>query len=66
MYAFLGVSALILLLTLPPGAPLRDPVTGSIIGNTPFMDSLIFIISLMFLIAGIGYGISAKTDEGKH
>ncbi|MFN8482320.1 MAG: AbgT family transporter [Anaerolineae bacterium] len=64
MYAFLGVLALILLLTLPPGAPLRHPETGAIIGATPFMDSLIFIISLMFLIAGIGYGIGAKTLKG--
>ena len=47
-----------------PGAPLRDPETGSIIGNTPFMDSLIFIITLFFLIAGIGYGIGAKTLQG--
>ena len=39
-----------LLLTVPPGAPLRDPETGDIIGNTPFMDSLIFIITMIFLV----------------
>ena len=49
------------LLTLPPGAPLRDPLTGDIIGTTPFMDSLLFIISMTFLISGIGYGIGAGT-----
>ncbi|MCB0043361.1 MAG: AbgT family transporter, partial [Caldilinea sp.] len=64
LYGFLGILVLVLLLTLPPGAPLRDPETGSIIGNTPFMDSLIFIITLFFLIAGIGYGIGAKTLQG--
>ncbi|MFN8471134.1 MAG: AbgT family transporter [Anaerolineae bacterium] len=64
LYFFLGVLAVVLALTLPPGAPLRHPETGAIIGNTPFMDSLIFIISLMFLIAGIGYGIGAKTLSG--
>lgn len=64
LYAFLGITALILLFTLPPGAPLRDPVTGRIVGNTPFMSSLIFIISLMFLISGIGYGIGASTVKG--
>ena len=53
--------ALVLLLTLPSGAPLRDPATGAIIGNTPFMASLIFIITLFFLLAGIGYGLGAKT-----
>jgi aminobenzoyl-glutamate transport protein len=56
--AFLG---LVLLLTLPPGAPLRDPETGDIIGTTPFMDSLLFIISMTFLVAGIAYGRGART-----
>jgi aminobenzoyl-glutamate transport protein len=51
----------ILALTLPPGAPLRNPVTGSIVGNSPFMDSLIVIISLLFLAAGLGYGRGART-----
>jgi aminobenzoyl-glutamate transport protein len=56
LVAFLGFVALVLVLTLPPGAPLRDPVTGEVIGNTPFMDSLLFIIAMSFLIAGIAYG----------
>jgi len=61
LYAFLGMVVFILLLTLPPGAPLRDPQTGAIIGNTPFMDSLIFMISLIFLVCGIAYGRGAQT-----
>jgi aminobenzoyl-glutamate transport protein len=61
VYATLGVVALIALLTLPPGAPLRDPQTGAIIGVSPFMDSLIFMISLIFLVAGVGYGVGAGT-----
>jgi aminobenzoyl-glutamate transport protein len=63
-YALFGVLAvllIVLLATLPPGAPLRDPQTGDIIGATPFMDSLLFIIVLFFLAAGIGYGIGAKS-----
>lgn len=63
LYFFLGFLALVLLITLPSGAPLRDPATGAIVGNTPFMNSLIFIITLMFLFAGIGYGIGAKTIQ---
>jgi aminobenzoyl-glutamate transport protein len=59
--AFLG---LVLLITLPPGAPLRDPETGNIIGTTPFMDSLLFIITMTFLIAGVGYGRGAGTFTG--
>lgn len=61
LFAFLGAVAVILLLTLPPGAPLRHPETGAVIGVSPFMDSLIFIITLVFLVAGIGFGIGAKT-----
>ncbi len=53
--------AFILLLTLPSGAPLRDPETGAIIGATPFMDSLLFIITILFLLAGIAYGRGANT-----
>jgi aminobenzoyl-glutamate transport protein len=61
LYALLGFVAVIVLLTAPPGAPLRDPVDGSIVGNTPFMDSLIFIVTLVFLAAGLGFGIGART-----
>lgn len=61
LYGFLGLVVLIGLITVPPGAPLRDPETGSIIGNTPFMDSLLFIITMAFLVAGVFYGIGAKT-----
>ncbi len=49
------------LLTFPPGAPLRDSATGAIIGTSPFMDSLIVIITLVFLGAGLGYGRGAGT-----
>jgi aminobenzoyl-glutamate transport protein len=58
--------AFVLAITLPPGAPLRDPDTGDIIGVTPFMDSLLFIISMSFLLAGIGYGIGARTFTGSN
>ena len=57
----LGVAVVIALLTAPPGAPLRDPSTGNIIGNTPFMASLVFVISLAFLVCGLGYGRGART-----
>jgi aminobenzoyl-glutamate transport protein len=61
LWGFLIGLAIVLVFTLPPGAPLRDPVTGDIVGTTPFMNSLIFIISLLFLTAGIGYGRAAGT-----
>lgn len=57
-YALIGGLALILLMTLPPGAPLRSPAPGA---GSPLMDSLIFIITLLFLFMGIAYGRGAKT-----
>ena len=61
LYALLGVVAVVALLTLPPGAPLHHPATGAIVGNSPFMDSLIVLIMLVFLVTGVAYGIGAQT-----
>lgn len=60
-YALLGTLVLFALLTLPPGAPLRNPETGAIVGRSPFMDSLIVVIAAVFLAMGAAYGIGAKT-----
>ncbi|ACQ80856.1 AbgT putative transporter [Beutenbergia cavernae DSM 12333] len=60
----LAVVVGVLALSLPPGAPLRDPATGDLIGTTPFMASLIFIISLAFLLCGIAFGRGAGTLKG--
>ncbi len=59
--AFFLVFGFIMLLTLPPGAPLRNPETGAIIGQSPFMGSLIVSISLVFMVCGIAYGRAAGT-----
>ncbi|MBR0695527.1 AbgT family transporter [Bradyrhizobium lablabi] len=59
--ALLGVVILFLLLTLPSGAPLRNPETGILIGNSPFMNGLIGVIMVLFLATGIAYGMGAKT-----
>ncbi len=59
--AVLAVLAVIAALTLPSGAPLRNPETGDIVGDSPFMSSLIVIISAAFLAAGIAYGRAVGT-----
>jgi aminobenzoyl-glutamate transport protein len=64
LWATLGVVAVIALLTAIPGAPLRNPETGSVIGDSPFMDSLIVIIAVIFFAAGLGYGHGAGTIKG--
>jgi aminobenzoyl-glutamate transport protein len=40
---------------------LRNPDTGELIGNSPFMNGLIALIMLIFLVAGWTYGIGAGT-----
>ena len=59
-----AVLVVIALLTALPDAPLRNPVTGDIIGDSPFMDSLIVIIMLIFYAAGYAYGRGAGTISG--
>jgi aminobenzoyl-glutamate transport protein len=56
------ISLIVLLsLTLPAEAPLRNPETGAVMGSSPFMDGLIFIITSVFFLAGLAYGIGART-----
>src|SRR5215469_1007240 len=61
LYALVASIVVIALLTFPPGAPLRDQETGAIVGNSPFMSSLIVQMMLVFLAIGAAYGIGAKT-----
>ena len=63
-FALIGLIALVVVfgfLTLPSGAPLRNPDTGELIGNSPFMNGLIAFIMLAFLVTGWAYGIGAGT-----
>ena len=64
VYYLLVAIAIVSALTFIPGAPLRNPETGEIFGNSPFMSSLLFIISMLFLAAGLGYGRGAKSLTG--
>lgn len=61
LWAFLAVAAVIALLALIPGAPLNGANGGS-----PFLDSIIFIITLLFLASGIGFGYGAGTLKGSN
>lgn len=56
LLAFLAVMVIMLL----PGGVLRNPETDEIL-KSPFMDSIIIIISLAFFIPGVAFGIGAKT-----
>lgn len=54
---FLGIVAFALLI-VPTGAPLRAEDGGII--QSPFMDSLVPIIAILFFIPGLFYGIATK------
>jgi aminobenzoyl-glutamate transport protein len=64
VYYLLVALAIVSALTFIPDAPLRNPDTGEIFGSSPFMSSLLFIISMLFLAAGLGYGRGAKSLTG--
>jgi aminobenzoyl-glutamate transport protein len=59
-YAFLAFIAFILVLVIPPQGILRDPEKFTIIPS-PFIDGIVFIIALAFLIPGVVYGKVAGT-----
>jgi aminobenzoyl-glutamate transport protein len=61
LYGLIGLIAVFALLTVPSWAPLRNPLTGELIGNSPFMNGLIALIVLLFLVTGWAYGIGAGT-----
>lgn len=63
LLAMVGFVIAICWLTLPAAAPLRNPETGSLVGRSPFMDSLVFLIMLAFLLTGLAYGLGAKTIQ---
>jgi len=64
LWGLIGTLAVFALLTMVPGAPLRNPETGSIFYDSPFMNGLIVFIAALFLVVGAAYGIGAGTIKG--
>ena len=60
-WGLLATLAVFVLLSLPRGAPLRNPETGGLLGDSPFMNGLIVFIAVVFLVAGAAYGFGART-----
>jgi aminobenzoyl-glutamate transport protein len=57
-----GIFALIVvLLTAPPWGPLRNPETGSLVVESPFLRGLIPILFVMFAVPGYFYGRAVGT-----
>jgi len=51
----------ICMLLIPKTGILRNQETGSILNNSPFINSIVIIIALLFFVIGVAYGIGAKT-----
>ncbi|WP_245601891.1 AbgT family transporter [Hamadaea tsunoensis] len=64
LWGFLVVFVILLLMTVPSWGILRNPKTGSLVEDSPLMDSLIFLIMLIFLVCGLAYGYGAGTLKG--
>jgi aminobenzoyl-glutamate transport protein len=63
-WALLAVLMVFGLLAIPPGAPLRNPETGALLGDSPFMSGLITFVAAAFLVTGAAYGVGARTLKG--
>ncbi len=61
--AFLVFALAIVALTVPPGAPLRNPETGSLVVESPFLRGLIPILFVMFALPGYFYGRAVGTIQ---
>lgn len=59
-YSLLAFIIFILALLLPPQGVLRNPETSAIIPS-PFIDGIVFLIAIAFLIPAIAYGKAAGT-----
>jgi aminobenzoyl-glutamate transport protein len=65
--AFVLFIVAILAMVVPYNGILRNPTDHTILGHSPFMDGIVPIIMLFFLIPGIAYGMAAgtiKNDKG--
>ncbi len=63
-FAGIGLVAVLILFalgTFGTNAPLRNPETGALIGDSPLMNGLIAVIMVVFLVAGAAYGFGAGT-----
>lgn len=59
--ALLLAMIVVALLALPENGILRNAKTGSLIEDSPLMNGIVPIITILFLIPGVVYGIVAKT-----
>ncbi|WP_294344671.1 AbgT family transporter [uncultured Clostridium sp.] len=61
LISFLAIVIVVLFMTVPTNGILRSEAGELITAGSPFMDSIVVIILLVFIVPGIAYGIGAKT-----
>lgn len=69
-WSALALIAVLCLMVIPTNGILRDPETGSVL-HSPFMEGIIFVLLLLFLVPGLVYGkingtIKNDKDVMKH
>ncbi|WP_156291910.1 AbgT family transporter [Oceanobacillus salinisoli] len=64
--SILITAAFILIHLLPENGVLRNPETGSIIDGSPFMDGIVFILTILFFVPGLVYGLKAGTIKSSN
>ncbi|WP_249870541.1 AbgT family transporter [Oceanobacillus saliphilus] len=58
--SLLITAGIIMALVIPENGILRNPETGSIMNDSPFMISVVFLITILFFVPGLVYGMRAK------
>lgn len=60
----LAFIVIIIVATVLPNGLLKNPETGSILQESPLMDSAVFLITILFFVPGLVYGFMMKNLDG--
>lgn len=60
-WSMLGVLVAIVALSIPQNGLMRNGETGSLINNSPLMNGIALLITILFFVPGLLYGIKAGT-----
>lgn len=61
--SFLVGLLIVAVLSIPPDGILRNPETGSLVNEAPLIDGAVLIITVLFFIPGLVYGIKIKAIQ---
>jgi len=64
--ALLVYVVILLALSVPSGALLRDPKTNTILPKSPLIESIVPLVVFFFMATGVAYGIGAGTIKSSY